>query len=229
VPGTSSDAATTGKSEPTHEVADMPRKKSALSADQQQIDNKPPAVDDHVGVRLRHARMTRRMTLRELAEKAGCSESLLSKIENGRALPSFGTLHRIIGVLGLTMGQLFVKTDGPFGIVSRAGERQALAFHPLRTSVGVIFEQLVPSNQGSLLEGSIQTIAPGAGGDTLITHAGEEVGYVIEGTIELTVDKTTYVLNAGDSCSFRSELPHGLRNPGPNPARVIVINTPPTF
>jgi quercetin dioxygenase-like cupin family protein len=173
--------------------------------------------------------VARRLKLRELAEKADCSESLLSKVENGRAMPSFGTLHRILGVLGLTMGQLFVKATEPPGVVFRANERPVLSVHPLRKGAGVKFEQLVPSDRGHLLEGSIQTITPGESRSPLITHEGEEVGYVIEGEIELTVGDNTYRLQAGDSYVFRSHLPHGHRNSGKGIARLIVINTPPTF
>ena len=38
------------------------------------------------------------MTLRELAEKAECSESMLSKVENGLALVSLTTLHKVYAV-----------------------------------------------------------------------------------------------------------------------------------
>ena len=34
---------------------------------------------------------------------------MVSKVENGRALPSLTTLHRIYRVLNLTVGQLFDK------------------------------------------------------------------------------------------------------------------------
>jgi quercetin dioxygenase-like cupin family protein len=50
-----------------------------------------------------------------------------------------------------------------------------------------------------------------------------------EGTVEITVGKTSYVLNAGDSACFKSELRHGYRTVGTKPARAIVINTPLTF
>lgn len=189
----------------------------------------PPAHEDvDVGVRLRHARMTRRLTLREVAEKAQCSESMVSKVENGRALPSLTTLHRICRVLGLTVGQLFAKSNEPPGVLTRAGERAVLDVHPLRPNSDIKSEQLIPFDPRNLLEGSILLIAPGSAPE-LVSHQGEEVGYVIEGTLEITVGETTYVASEGDSVHFRSDLPHGYHNPGPKPARVIVINTPPTF
>jgi len=203
-------------------------KKTAQHVDSHDAETSPAHEEVPVGVRLRHARMTRHLTLRELAAKAGCSESMVSKVENGRALPSLTTLHRICRVLDLTVGQLFAKLNEPPGVLTRAGERAVLDMHPLRPDSSIKLQVLIPFDPQNLLEGSILLIAPGSAPE-LISHQGEEVGYVIEGTLEITVGATKYVAHAGDSVHFRSEIPHGYRNPGPKPARVIVINTPPTF
>jgi len=213
---------------PTETTLKMAKKKSARRTTTKSGEEVASKEDVHIGMRLRHQRMTRRMTLRELADKAECSESLLSKIENGRALPSLTTLHKICRVLGLTVGQLFGKSSEPPGVVARAGERPVLTMHPLRPNSDVRMEQLIPVDPRNLLEGSIHLISPGSGMD-LVSHQGEEVAYVIEGTLEISVGSDKYTVNEGDSFYFRSELPHGYRNPGPKVARVIVINTPPTF
>ena len=169
------------------------------------------------------------MTLRDLADKAECSESMLSKVENGRALPSLTTLHRICQVLGLTVSQLLSKSGEPPGVVARAGERPVTKVQAVRPNSGIMVEQLIPVDPANLLEGNILLIAPGSGADQLITHPGEEVGYVLEGTLEVTVGPETYTVGVGDSVYYRSELPHGFFNPGPEPARVLMISTPPTF
>jgi len=43
------------------------------------------------------------------------------------------------------------------------------------------------------------------------------------------VNGTTYEVSEGDSFCYRSDLPHGYRNIGDTEARVLFINTPPTF
>ncbi|MEI9916626.1 MAG: cupin domain-containing protein [Methylovirgula sp.] len=63
----------------------------------------------------------------------------------------------------------------------------------------------------------------------MLSHEGEEIGYVICGEIELVVGGKPYRVGAGDSFHFRSEVPHSCRNIGETEARVIFINTPPTF
>jgi transcriptional regulator with XRE-family HTH domain len=185
--------------------------------------------NEYLGVRLRHGRMTKGLRLKDLAEAADCSESMISKIENGRAVPSIKALHRIAEVLELTVGQLFEKPSEPSGLLSRSGERPIVKVDPLRKGPGLTLERLIPYDKSRLLEGSIHNIAPGGSGGGLITHEGEEVAYVIEGQIELIVGDAKYLLNAGDSICYRSEQPHGYKNVGDNLAKVIIVNTPPSF
>ena len=62
-----------------------------------------------VGARLRHARLLNRMRLKDVAERAKCSEGMLSKIENDRAVPSLTTLHRLCKALNLSVSALLNK------------------------------------------------------------------------------------------------------------------------
>jgi transcriptional regulator with XRE-family HTH domain len=181
-----------------------------------------------LGVRLRHARMVRGITLKQLAIEAACSESMLSKIENDKAAPSFGTLHRIATALGTNISELYAAPNGGDRIVSRAGERPVLMTDNLRTGKGLELERLIPYSREHLLQGNIHRIAPG-GGSEAITHAGEEIGYVLEGEIELVINGKRLCVKAGDSFHFRSELPHSYRNIRSKTARVLWISTPPTF
>jgi transcriptional regulator with XRE-family HTH domain len=185
--------------------------------------------NEYIGVRLRHGRMTMGLRLRELADKAKCSESMISKIENGRAVPSLNILHRIAEALDLTVGQLFEKPAEPSGLLSRDGQRPIVKIDPLRSGSGLTLERLIPYDKSRLLQGSIHNIAPGGGTDGLISHEGEEVAYVLEGKVEFLIGKARHLLSAGDSICYRSEQPHGYNNGGDDAARMIIVNTPPTF
>lgn len=88
--------------------------------------------DLQIGVKLKPARMMRGMRLRDVAAKAGCSESLISKVENGRANPSINILHRIANVLGINIGQLFAKPDERQNVIHRKGDRRDWLLHPGR-------------------------------------------------------------------------------------------------
>ena len=60
-----------------------------------------------IGKKLRSARLARDLSLRELAERAEVSASLLSKIENGKATPSVRSLHSIAEALALPVNHFF--------------------------------------------------------------------------------------------------------------------------
>jgi len=80
-----------------------------------------------------------------------------------------------------------------------------------------------------MLQCNIHIIEPGGASDGQIEHEGEELGYILDGQLELTVENDTYVLNPGDSFHFDSRRPHGYRNATAESARVFWVNTPPTF
>lgn len=73
----------------------------------------------HIGEKLRTARLQQNMSLRELAEKAEVSASLLSQIENGKANPSVRSIYSIAAALSLPTNYFF--PDGQDGNES-AGE-----------------------------------------------------------------------------------------------------------
>src|SRR2546429_9702851 len=66
--------------------------------------------------RIRGEREARSWSLAGLAERAGVSKAMLSKIERAEASPTAATLSRIATAYGLTMAALF---EGPRGGGSR--------------------------------------------------------------------------------------------------------------
>ena len=60
-----------------------------------------------LGEKLRAARVSRNLSLRELAARAEVSASLLSQIENGKANPSVRSLHSIADALSMPVDYFF--------------------------------------------------------------------------------------------------------------------------
>ncbi|HUV57705.1 MAG TPA: XRE family transcriptional regulator [Acidimicrobiales bacterium] len=58
----------------------------------------------------------------------------------------------------------------------------------------------------------------------LIRHVGTEYGFILQGTLEITVGFDTYRLSTGDSISFDSSRPHRLANVGNTPVEAIWFN-----
>ena len=179
-----------------------------------------------IGGRLKHARLLTGIRIRELAEKVNCTESMISKIENGRVVPSLPMLQRLVEALDRDLSSFFGSDPNTPGLIQRAGQRSITTTDPIRQGSGVSYERLVPFGAGNLLEGNIHVIEAGGKKHDPITHQGETVGYVVEGQIELTVESTTYTLSAGDSFFFKNHLTNSYRNLGSGVARVIWVNTP---
>lgn len=58
----------------------------------------------------------------------------------------------------------------------------------------------------------------------LIRHVGTEYGFMLSGTLEITIGFESHRLNAGDSISFDSSRPHRLTNVGDVPVEAIWVN-----
>lgn len=184
--------------------------------------------EESIGRQLHRIRRRAGLSLKAVSERAGCSESLLSKVENGRANPSLSMLHRIVAALGTSMASLFDTGGNGERVVFRKHERPRIRLDS-GSARAIVLERLVPEDGDHLLQANIHVV--GAGGDShgTITHEGEELGYVLQGVLELTVDGRAYRVESGDCFVFRSELPHAYRNLGETEARIFWVNTPVTF
>lgn len=182
-----------------------------------------------LGLRIKHARMLNGMTLKTLAEAAQCSESLLSRVERSQTMPSLATLHRLARALGTNVAELSVAEAPSNSPITRANARPTVAFGGARGQPGIRLERVVMPVRGQLLQADIHVLDPGAASLESITHAGEEVGYVLEGELELRLGDAVHRLGAGDSFYFASDTPHSYLNPGSTTCRVLWVNTPATF
>lgn len=63
------------------------------------------------GLRVRSIRVSRKLTQEELAEEAGLSPEYVSRIERGKASPSFETIISIASALGVELSTLFDFSD----------------------------------------------------------------------------------------------------------------------
>ncbi|MFD0986258.1 helix-turn-helix domain-containing protein [Methyloligella solikamskensis] len=177
------------------------------------------------GNKIRFTRRLRGLTLKEVAEAADCSESLLSKIENGHADPSLKTLQRLAVALGMSISQLFTEdSDEDLAVMSAA---KRISFDAPQLGRGSRIEPLAPNAENQMLECRLLLLGADAAAPSAATQEGEQFGYVLEGEIELTVDGAPQRAVAGDSFHFRSERPHSWKILGGQDAKIIWITTPP--
>jgi transcriptional regulator with XRE-family HTH domain len=178
-------------------------------------------ADVLVGRRVRALRLERRLSLSDLAGKAGVSIGALSQIERGLSSLRVKVIWPLSAALGVEPSALI----GDGGDASsdlycvRAHLRRALPVH----SEGIAKALLSPP--GATLTGMIVTVEPGGGTAEAYAHAGHEFGFVLTGEIELSVDGTSYSLKQGDSFAFKSTLLHSFTNRSRLRGEILWVNT----
>ncbi len=178
------------------------------------------------GEKIREVRERKQKTIREVAQKAGVSQSLISQIERNKISPAIDTLLKIIDILEIDPDFIFrdFKKDRSVNLVRASEKKRALID-------GVTYEQLsrtFSSSEEHAIEAYFLEIPPGGkSGDDEYGHIGKELGVIIKGKGECTVGKQVIAMQEGDSISFSADAPHQLRNTGKKPLRAFWIITPP--
>jgi transcriptional regulator with XRE-family HTH domain len=177
-----------------------------------------------LGGRLRRLRKERGLTLDQVAALSGLSTSFLSALERGSSGSTVATLRRLLSAYGTTIDALMRTGHSGVGRITHAGRRQRIT----ERFNGVIVEQLT---RGAVqMEAQLFAVEPGGGSQGAYSHEGEELIYVLEGRLELRLGSSErYRLKPGDCAYYPSTLDHEWWNPGAVVARLLWVNTPPTF
>ena len=175
-----------------------------------------------VGKRVRYLRRVKRMTLNDLAHTAGCSVSLLSRVENDVVTPSLSTLHRLCHALDTSVSALLTEPDNQDAVVYGPSSRPTHARAEGVEGDGSSAESLVPFADTRLLEGLLINLPAGRKFCGPFEHHGEEVGYVLEGTLLVEQDgKAPVTLKAGGTFLIPAGTVHNATNTGTGTARVL--------
>jgi transcriptional regulator with XRE-family HTH domain len=72
-----------------------------------------------VGARLRRARLSKGLRMRDLAQAVGCDESMISKIEAGKVMPSLPMLNKMVHALDRDMASFFGPKIDEYKLVKK--------------------------------------------------------------------------------------------------------------
>jgi transcriptional regulator with XRE-family HTH domain len=178
-----------------------------------------------VGKTIREIRKKQRMTMKEVAEKIGVSESLISQIENDKISPSIDTLLKIAEVLNIDFDYLFkqFKKDNPINIIHKNKRTKILRD-------GILYELLskIEADDEHKIEAYYLEIKTGNKRENkTYGHNGWELGIILEGEAKITIGNQEYLVKPGDSFSFKADKPHIIENAGDNILKSYWIITPP--
>lgn len=178
----------------------------------------------HLGSRIRHYRNRKGVSQAWLAQQVGVTPSTISQVETGQIYPSLPGLIKIAETLGVNPASFFgASGPDPKKFVFGADEATPVAFSDLpRNSIRGTFLNAAADRPGC--EVYRLEIAPGKRLPShFFPHKGEEIGYLLEGTLTVSVGGSVYSLQAGDLVVLTRHLPSQWRNPGGGVARLLWI------
>ncbi len=79
--------------------------------DRKPVPGKLKKWSDYVGQKIRELREAQGLTQLQLADKAGLKQSHVSRLENAEHTPTYLTLEKIAGALGVPVGEIDPCTD----------------------------------------------------------------------------------------------------------------------
>lgn len=179
--------------------------------------------DKETGTKVRQMRKRFGITLDVLAMRTGLSSSYLSKIERGVSSPPIATLSRIASILGISLSEFFREFTETTNIsIVLPDERKSLTKD--NDSFGYHYESLAHKRQNKLMEPFLITLTPNCTDDRLFVHNGEEMLYLIKGSVEMKYGEESYAMTIPGTCIYiDSSIPHRANCIGKTEAQLLVV------
>lgn len=179
-------------------------------------------MEKEVGQKIRNLRNAKSITLDVMARRTGLTTGYLSKIERGLNNPPIATLSRIAAALGIKVSDIFedFDVDTKLSIVGRDERRPITRDGKL---FGYYYEALAYRKHNKLMEPFVITLIPNATDKNMFVHDGEEMMFVLKGTMEFVYGEERHIINEGGCVYFDSSVPHRGQCAGDSEAKVLVV------
>lgn len=181
-------------------------------------------LERYLGNTIRDIRLKHGLTIADVANLAGISRGMLSKIENAQTATSLEVLSRLAQALGVSLTTLFRSYDVRAGSAQLVKEGEGMEVVRRGTKRGHTYH-LLAYDQGpkKTFEPFLITIDHESETFPIFEHPGTEFIYMLEGCIEYRHGQNTYVLNPGDALTFEGEVPHGPEKLIQCPIRFLTV------
>ena len=181
---------------------------------------------DSLGHDLRVLRKRRGLTLSQVADAVGRSVGWLSQVERNLSGPSAQELDALAQTLD-------IPTDSFFGRAPTLPEEADVivrnnARRRFGDRVEGLLEELVSPDLTDDFEVVHSTFLPGCERVDNVTRDTQEVGYIVSGSLEITIAEQAFTVGPGDSFRIRGE-PFRWANRGTEPCVAIWVIAPPVY
>lgn len=182
--------------------------------------NQPqPQTTPTLGPLIRARRRQKSITLQGLSDRSGVSVGYLSQLERDNATPTLGTLAQIARALDVGV-DYFIATPKPAEALTKAGKR--MRFSVNGSSIG--YERIGAEFPGSQMSSFILHVPDGYRSETM-SHEGEEIIFILEGSIVQVLEGEEFTMQPGDSLHYRGNRPHSWYNDSGKPAKILWAGT----
>lgn len=170
-------------------------------------EHKPAIVESEIGKRIKAFRAKKSITLEQLASQTGFTKGYLSKVEKSEKSPPVSTLGIIARALGVTISAILGEENQsvPLCLVKK-GERPLISRNG--TAFGYSYEAIAYKFPNKKMEPFILTLPVNPKKKTIYRHEGEELLFVLEGTMKFHHNNQDCIVEEGDCIYFDSSLPH---------------------
>lgn len=172
--------------------------------------------------RIRELREILEIPVEKAAEALGITKDLYCEYENGSVSIPINAIYILARLFSVDVTVLLTgeapRMDGY--TVVRAGQGTKVSRYK-----GYAFESLAANYIGRDFEPMIVKLEAHDNPDdepALVSHAGQEFNYVIQGTVKVVLGPHEFILNPGDSVFFNAAQKHGQRAVG-GPAVFMTI------
>jgi transcriptional regulator with XRE-family HTH domain len=171
-----------------------------------------------IGPKVRQLRRQKNLSLQQLAERAGLSAAAIHKIEHNGMVPTITTLMKLAAALNRSVAYFVDEEPAEPAVLIRSDERRQVFTSKERLELAG-----VSGPYGHFfMAGAVATMEAGAdSGPKPMEHPGEELIFMLDGTMSFEVEGEEYTLRRGDALHFRTDRPHRWGNPSARPARAI--------
>lgn len=182
--------------------------------------------ESELGIRIQQYRISRGLTLQELADKTGYSKGYLSKIEKAEKAPPVSTLINLAKALNINISEIFgeVEENSPICLVKK-WERRTIARDG--SVFGYAYQALAHKFHNKHMEPYVLTLPLNPKENALFQHKGEEILFVLEGTMKFFHGEKEFIVEEGDCIYFDGSIPHyGVCQGNKEVKCLMVIYTP---
>lgn len=178
-----------------------------------------------IGDRIRQLRKEKKVTLIELSKQTGIAQATLSRIETGKMVGTVESHGKIAEALGHSLAALYAPLDRRYQEVTVSKkEAPRKTLHEGRSCQIELLTQEVTKKKISPL---LVTLA-GNGKTSLEENERgvEKFVWVLEGEVEVTLEKEKHLLKEGETLYFDASLPHRLANLKARTAKLFMAVSP---